>query len=230
LRAPCAYTGAPPTFNTQSAIRPLSAEITRPPKSPSATDSPSKSGEMLEREHPQYAPRRETQLGSGSPGSGRRAHSGRHPGRMKPTRRWTPFESVQEKGAEQLEAQKQQEIKRFSELDRVLASTARASRPITTGCQGKERFFAWRLKKQEEEQKIADAVSYFVADIRSAPARTRYAGPGCETRIAAKWSLLNWRRLSRVFRSFVVCSSPWRKPGDHSGAEHPRHERPGAAL
>ena len=28
----------------------------------------------------------------------------------------------------------------------------------------KERFFAWRLKKQEEEQKIADAVSYFVAD------------------------------------------------------------------
>ena len=28
----------------------------------------------------------------------------------------------------------------------------------------KERFFAWRLKKQEEEQKIADSVSYFVTE------------------------------------------------------------------
>jgi hypothetical protein len=28
----------------------------------------------------------------------------------------------------------------------------------------KERFFGWRLKKQEEEQRIADAVSYFVTE------------------------------------------------------------------
>ena len=28
----------------------------------------------------------------------------------------------------------------------------------------KERFYAWRLQKQQEEQKIADAVSYFVSE------------------------------------------------------------------
>ena len=28
----------------------------------------------------------------------------------------------------------------------------------------KERFYAWRLQKQQEEQKIAESVSYFVAE------------------------------------------------------------------
>ena len=28
----------------------------------------------------------------------------------------------------------------------------------------KERFYGWRLKKQQEEQKIADSVSYFVTE------------------------------------------------------------------
>jgi hypothetical protein len=28
----------------------------------------------------------------------------------------------------------------------------------------KERFYGWRLKKQQEEQKIHDAVSYFVTE------------------------------------------------------------------
>ena len=29
---------------------------------------------------------------------------------------------------------------------------------------GKERFFGWRLKKQQEEKKISDAVGYFVSE------------------------------------------------------------------
>jgi len=28
----------------------------------------------------------------------------------------------------------------------------------------KERFFGWQLKKQQEEQKIADAMSYFTSE------------------------------------------------------------------
>jgi len=76
------------------------------------------------------------------------------------------FESVQEKALNQLEAQKQQENQQLqAEIDRVLAeqrSKIQANNDAVA--KEKERFFAWRLKKQEEEQKIADAVSYFVAD------------------------------------------------------------------
>lgn len=76
------------------------------------------------------------------------------------------FESVQEKALNQLEAQKTQENQQIqAEIDRVL--TEQRSRMQANNdevAKEKERFFAWRLKKQEEEQKIADAVSYFVAD------------------------------------------------------------------
>jgi hypothetical protein len=76
------------------------------------------------------------------------------------------FESVQEKALNQLEAQKQQENQQIqAEIDRVLAEhRSRSQANNDEVAKEKERFFAWRLKKQEEEQKIADAVSYFVAD------------------------------------------------------------------
>jgi len=76
------------------------------------------------------------------------------------------FESVQEKALNQLETQKTQENQQIqAEIDRVLAEhRSRIQANNDEVAKEKERFFAWRLKKQEEERKIADAVSYFVAD------------------------------------------------------------------
>ncbi|MEI9975732.1 MAG: hypothetical protein WDO73_28935 [Ignavibacteriota bacterium] len=76
------------------------------------------------------------------------------------------FESVQERALNQLEAQKVQENQEIqAEIDRLLADRKAKMQANTDAiAKEKERFFAWRLKKQEEEQKIADAVSYFVTD------------------------------------------------------------------
>jgi hypothetical protein len=73
---------------------------------------------------------------------------------------------VQEKSLNQLEAQKGQENQQIqTEMDRVVAEhRSRIQANNDAVAKEKERFFAWRLKKQEEEQKIADTVSYFVAD------------------------------------------------------------------
>jgi hypothetical protein len=76
------------------------------------------------------------------------------------------FESVQERALNQLEAQKTQENQEIqAEIDRLLADhKARIQANNEQVAKEKERFFAWRLKKQEEEQKIADSVSYFVTE------------------------------------------------------------------
>jgi hypothetical protein len=76
------------------------------------------------------------------------------------------FESVQERALNQLEAQKTQENQQIqAELDRLLGDhKARIQANNDAVAKEKERFFAWRLKKQEEEQKIADSVSYFVTE------------------------------------------------------------------
>jgi hypothetical protein len=76
------------------------------------------------------------------------------------------FESVQERALNQLEAQKTQENQEIqTEIDRLLADhKARIQANNEQVAKEKERFFAWRLKKQEEEQKIADSVSYFVTE------------------------------------------------------------------
>ena len=76
------------------------------------------------------------------------------------------FESVQERALNQLEAQKTQENQQIqAELDRLLADhKSRIQANNDAVAKEKERFFAWRLKKQEEEQKIADSVSYFVTE------------------------------------------------------------------
>lgn len=76
------------------------------------------------------------------------------------------FERIQEQSLKQLEAQLDKENQQNqTEMDRVMADyRARIQANNDKLAKEKERFFAWRLKKQEEEQKIADAVSYFVAD------------------------------------------------------------------
>ena len=76
------------------------------------------------------------------------------------------FESVQEQALNRLQAQKEQENQQIqAEIDR-LVNEHRAHIQANNDeiAKEKERFFAWRLKKQEAEQKIADTVSYFTAD------------------------------------------------------------------
>ncbi len=76
------------------------------------------------------------------------------------------FERLQEQALQRLESQKEQENQQIqAEIDRLLAEhRARIKANNDELAKEKERFFAWRLKKQEEEQKIADAVSYFVTE------------------------------------------------------------------
>jgi hypothetical protein len=76
------------------------------------------------------------------------------------------FERVQEKSLNELDAAKSKENQQIqAEMDRILADyKARMQANNDAVAREKERFFAWRLKKQEEEQKISDTVSYFVTE------------------------------------------------------------------
>jgi hypothetical protein len=76
------------------------------------------------------------------------------------------FERVQEKSVADLEAGKSKENQQIqAEMDRVVNDyRARIQANNNAVAKEKERFYAWRLKKQEEEQKISDAVSYFVTE------------------------------------------------------------------
>lgn len=76
------------------------------------------------------------------------------------------FERVQERSVGELEARKAKENQQIqAELDQIAAEhRARIQANNDEVAKEKERFFGWRLKKQEEEQKIADAVSYFVTE------------------------------------------------------------------
>jgi hypothetical protein len=76
------------------------------------------------------------------------------------------FERVQEQALAALETRKTQENQQVqTEMDRLVAEhRSRMQANSDEVAKEKERFFGWRLKKQEEEQRIADAVSYFVTD------------------------------------------------------------------
>jgi len=76
------------------------------------------------------------------------------------------YERVQEKGLLELEDKKLQENRQIqAELDRMVTEYQGRMRKNTDEvAKEKEKFFGWRLKKQQEEQKIADAVSYFVTE------------------------------------------------------------------
>jgi hypothetical protein len=74
------------------------------------------------------------------------------------------YERVQERALNALEAQKSKENEQIqAEMDRVITEHRNRMQANTDAvAKERERFYAWRLKKQEEEQKISDAVSYFV--------------------------------------------------------------------
>ncbi len=94
------------------------------------------------------------------------------------------FERVQEQALAGLETAKHQENQQLqAELDRLVADyRARMQANSDEVARERERFFGWRLKKQEEEQKISDAVSYFVTEN---PITTRPAeAPGAAARSA----------------------------------------------
>ncbi|HWR52159.1 MAG TPA: hypothetical protein VN428_13695 [Bryobacteraceae bacterium] len=86
------------------------------------------------------------------------------------------FERVQEQALGALDTAKSKENKDIqAELDRITAEyRARMQANTDEVARERERFYGWRLKKQEEEQKIAEAVSYFVTEN---PITTRPAPP-----------------------------------------------------
>ncbi len=90
------------------------------------------------------------------------------------------YERVQEKGLLELENKKNQENRQIqAELDKTVAEyQARMRKNSDDVAREKERFFGWRLKKQQEEQKVADAVSYFVTENPITTSKTSAPAPG----------------------------------------------------
>jgi len=76
------------------------------------------------------------------------------------------FERVQQKAVEDLEKRKTEENRQIQEeLDRLVSEhRARMQANSDAVAKEKDRFFGWRLQKQQEEQKIADTVSHFVTE------------------------------------------------------------------
>lgn len=76
------------------------------------------------------------------------------------------YERVQQKALEQLKAGKTKENADIqAEIDRYVAQQrARIEANNDAVERETQRLYSWRLNKQQEEQKIADAVSYFVTE------------------------------------------------------------------
>lgn len=76
------------------------------------------------------------------------------------------FERVQERSVGDLEARKTKENQEIqAEMDHIVSEhRARMQANNDEVARERERFYGWRLKKQEEEQKISDTVSYFVTE------------------------------------------------------------------
>jgi hypothetical protein len=76
------------------------------------------------------------------------------------------FERVRAKSVEELEARKMDENKNIqAALDEYIAQQrARIQANLDEVAKQKESFHSWRFQKQQEEQRIADCVSYFVTD------------------------------------------------------------------
>jgi hypothetical protein len=76
------------------------------------------------------------------------------------------YESVQQRAVEELEARKIKENAQIqADIDRFVAEQqAKIQKNNQEVSQEKERFFGWRLKKQQEEKKISDAVAYFTTE------------------------------------------------------------------
>jgi Asp-tRNA(Asn)/Glu-tRNA(Gln) amidotransferase A subunit family amidase len=76
------------------------------------------------------------------------------------------YEHVLEKSVHDLEAGKADENAKIqAEMERLVAEhRSRIQANDDAVAKEKERFFGWRLQKQQEEKKIADAVGYFVSE------------------------------------------------------------------
>lgn len=76
------------------------------------------------------------------------------------------YERVQRRALEQLEAQKSKENADIQgDIDRYVAQQrARIQANNDAIEKEKQRLYAWRLNKQQEEQKISDAVGYFLTE------------------------------------------------------------------
>lgn len=76
------------------------------------------------------------------------------------------YERVQQHAVEELEAKKTQENAQIqAQIDKYLTEQrAKIQANNDEIAREKERFAGWRLKKQQEEKKIADAVGYFVSE------------------------------------------------------------------
>jgi len=76
------------------------------------------------------------------------------------------YERVQQRAVEELESRKSKENSQIqAEIDKYLTEQrAKMQANSDEVAREKERFAGWRLKKQQEEKKIADAVGYFVSE------------------------------------------------------------------
>lgn len=76
------------------------------------------------------------------------------------------YERVQQRAAAELEARKNKENSEIqAQIDQyVTGQRAKIQSNNEEVAREKERFTGWRLKKQQEEKKIADAVGYFVTE------------------------------------------------------------------
>jgi hypothetical protein len=76
------------------------------------------------------------------------------------------YERVQQRAAEELEGRKTKENADIqAQIDKyVTEQRAKIQANNEAISREKERFTGWRLKKQQEEKKIADAVGYFVSE------------------------------------------------------------------
>jgi hypothetical protein len=76
------------------------------------------------------------------------------------------FERVRQKSVEDLEARKLEDNRKIqADLDKYVADQkAKLQANLDEVAKQKDEFYTWRMQKQQEEQKIADSVSYFVTD------------------------------------------------------------------
>src|SRR5215510_4176530 len=76
------------------------------------------------------------------------------------------YERVQQRAVEEMEARKSKENSQIqADLDRLIAEQrVKIQKNNDDVTQAKEKFFGWRLKKQQEEKKISDTVAYFVTE------------------------------------------------------------------
>ena len=85
---------------------------------------------------------------------------------MRRDRALDTYERVQQRAVEELETRKSKENRSIqAEIDRyVTEQRAKIQANNDEIAKEKQRFTGWRLKKQQEEKKIADAVGYFVSE------------------------------------------------------------------